>query len=389
MNTSTNTLVRPTESAATSCTPRAHPYRAAPPRRPAIDSLTSIRGLAALWVVLYHFQSDIVALLPFTRSLLPFLAQGHFAVPIFFVLSGYVLTYNYVESIGARPQLSDVFRFWGRRLQRIYPLHLATLLAVVPMVLVARSRGLTISETGYSLRDFVLNLFLLQTWVPHFQLNWNYPSWSVSSEWFAYLFFPLACLVFIRVRRRASLAALALLLYALSIGRMFAGDLPFGAMTAVVGPFLLGCTFARAVALGHIPPFGSRIGAWLFLSALVLSPYFAADQALAIAMMTAGIALVFALAATGESCARFWLWRPLIVLGDVSYSLYMVHTLVQKLVNEIAPAAKFADRSLAVRLLVLAGYATAIALATWFAHVWIDLYFRRSLRRRFSAVGSL
>ncbi len=382
---STNTLrgsKAPVAASITGCGPLS---TAPPPCRPAIDSLTSIRGLAALWVVLYHFQSDIVTLLPFAKSLLPFLRQGHFAVPIFFVLSGYVLTYNYLESIGVRTSVSEIFRFWGRRLLRIYPLHLATLLAVLPMVLAARLLGLTISETGYSRHDFVLNLFLIHTWVPHFRLNWNYPSWSVSSEWVAYLLIPLACLVFVRVRRLASLASLALLFYALSIGLALAGDyLPFREMTAVAGPFLLGCTFARAIALGYVPRFGMRIGAWVFVLAMILLPFLAAPQALAIALMTSGFALVFALAAAGEGCSRFWLWTPLIVLGDFSYSLYLVHTIVQKLVNEIAPAAKFADRSLTVRLLVLGGYVAAIALATWVAHVWIEVHFRKSFRRRFS-----
>jgi len=385
MDMSPNTMTRSTAPVAVSITGCENASTVPLPRRTAIDSLTSIRGLAALWVVLYHFQSDIVTLLPFAKSLLPFLGQGHFAVPIFFVLSGYVLTYNYLESIGVRTSLSEVLQFWGRRLQRIYPLHLATLFAVLPMVLAARLLGLTISEIGYSLRDFVLNLFLIHTWVPHFRLNWNYPSWSVSSEWFAYLFFPLACLVFVRVRRITSLGGLALLFYALSIGLMLAGDhLPFREMTAVVGPFLLGCTFARAIELGYVPRFGTRIGAWMFLLTLLLLPFHAAQQALSVAMMTTGIALVFALAAAGEECSRFWLWKPLIVLGEVSYSLYMVHTIVQKLVNEIAPAAKFADRPLTVRLLVLGGYVTSIALATWLAHVWIDVYFRKSLRRQFS-----
>jgi peptidoglycan/LPS O-acetylase OafA/YrhL len=99
---------------------------------------------------LYHFQHDMAALMPSTRLLLPFVAQGHLAVPIFFVLSGYVLTYNYLESIRVRTDLSGVFRLWGRRLLRIYPLHLATLPAVVPMVLVARSLGRTITDAGYS-----------------------------------------------------------------------------------------------------------------------------------------------------------------------------------------------------------------------------------------------
>jgi len=249
----------PTVSVAGYITGREPLLNAPLPRRPAIDSLTSLRGLAALWVVLYHFHSDIVTLLPFAKSLSPFIGQGHFAVPIFFVLSGYVLTYNYLESIGARTGRYELFRFWGRRLLRIYPMHVVTLFVVLAMVLAARSLGLTISEAGYSRTDFVLNLFLIHTWVPYFRLNWNYPSWSISSEWFAYLFFPLACLVFVRVRRLTSLAGLALLFYALSIGLMLAGDrLPFREMTAVVGPFLLGCTFARASGLGYVPRYGLK-----------------------------------------------------------------------------------------------------------------------------------
>jgi peptidoglycan/LPS O-acetylase OafA/YrhL len=356
-----------------------------PSRRPAIDSLTSLRGLAALWVVLYHFQADIVTLAPRARFLLPFVVQGHFAVPIFFVLSGFVLTYNYLDSMSVPLNRSELFRFWGRRLLRIYPLHLATLIAVLLMVIAARFMGLTITETGYGWRDFIFNLLLIHTWVPHFHLNWNYPSWSVSSEWFAYLFFPLACLVFVRIRRLASLVGLALFFYAISIGLMLAGSrLPFSEMTAVVGPFLLGCTFARAIGLGYVPGFGLRIGAWVLLFTLVLLPYITAGQALAIAMTTTGAALVFALGASGEGCSRFWLWKPLIVLGEVSYSLYLVHTIAQKLLYEIAPSTKFAARSLPVRLIVLGGYVTSVALVTWLAYVWVDGYFRGSLRRRFS-----
>ncbi len=117
---------------------------------------------------------------------------------------------------------------------------------------------------------------------------------------------------------------------------------------------------------------------------LILLPSLAAEPALSIAMMTTGYALVFTLGAAGERCSRFWLWKPLLVLGEVSYSLYLVHTIVQKLLYEMAPTSVFAARSLTVRLLVLGGYATAIALATWLSHVGIDVYFRNSLRRRFS-----
>lgn len=353
------------------------------PRRPAIESLTSLRGLAALWVVVFHFLPDIVTLLPPADLFSPALSQGHFAVPIFFVLSGYVLAHNYLESIGARADRSKLFRFWSRRLARIYPLHLATLLAVLAMVISARLLGLTISEEGYGWRDFVLNLLLIHTWVPHFRLNWNYPSWSISSEWFAYLLFPAACLALFRIRRTAILVALVLSVYALWVGLILAADrLPFREMISVVCPFLLGCTFSRAVTLGFSPRFGLGIASWVLASALALLPYLVTGRALPIAMATTGAALVFVLGAAGTGCPRFWLWRPLIVLGEVSYSLYLVHTLVQKLAYEIAPAARFAGGSLAIRLSVLGGYAIGIAVATWIAYVGIDDHFRKSLRGR-------
>jgi peptidoglycan/LPS O-acetylase OafA/YrhL len=293
------------------------------PRRPAIDSLTSLRGIAAVWVVFYHFQSDLIAFLPAGAFLLPFLGQGHFAVPIFFVLSGYVLAYNYLDSIGTWPNRSGLLRFWGHRLLRIYPLHVATLFLVLAMVVVARSLGLTISSVGYGRRDFALNLLLIHTWVPHFRLNWNYPSWSISSEWFAYLFFPLVCPVLIRVRRFSTLAGLMLASFAVSIGHMMAGEhLPFREMTAVVGPFLLGCTFARAVALGYSPRSGLRALAWALATTLVIFPYLTVGRVLSIAMIMSGASLVYALGAAGGGCSRFWSWKPLIILGEVSYSLY-------------------------------------------------------------------
>jgi peptidoglycan/LPS O-acetylase OafA/YrhL len=353
--------------------------------RPSIDSLTSLRGIASVWVALYHFTPDLNTLLPGARFLSPFLSQGHFAVPIFFVLSGFVLTYNYLELMGTRLNRSELFKFWGRRLLRIYPLHFATLFAVLAMVIVARVLGLTISREGYGWRDFALNLFLIQTWVPHFHLNWNYPSWSISSEWFAYLFFPLVCLGLIRVQRASILAGLALISFGLSIGLMWAGSrLPFKEMTAVIGPFLLGCTFARAIDLGYFPRSGLKAGAWALVLILVLSPYFANGQAVSMAMVTSGLALVYVLGASGGGCSRFWLWEPLVILGEVSYSLYLTHTIVQKLLYEIAPTARFADRSLAVRLGLLVVYAATIAVATLIAHACVEVYFRKSLRRRFT-----
>ncbi len=153
-----------------------------------IPSLSMVRGVLALWVVLYHFWPDVLALFPIWSLLTPMMTKGQFAVPAFFILSGVVLAYNYGDSF-KQFSIGAAVSFLINRFARIYPVHLASLLVVLAMVTVSWNRGWEVADSGYTLRDFILNLFLVHTWVPHFTLNWNYPSWSISSEWFAYMLF--------------------------------------------------------------------------------------------------------------------------------------------------------------------------------------------------------
>ena len=163
---------------------------AAPSQRlPEIISLTTLRGLFAVWVVTFHFRPDLGHLLPWADGLAPFFRRGAMAVPGFFMLSGFVLAYNYADRFRTL-RWAGVLRFLALRLARIYPVHVATLLLVALMVWGGRRIGYQLTDAGYSAHDFVLNLVLAQTWVPEFRLTWNYPSWSISSEWFAYLLFP-------------------------------------------------------------------------------------------------------------------------------------------------------------------------------------------------------
>ena len=133
--------------------------------------------------------------------------------------------------------------FLGRRLARVYPVHLVTLLIVAAMVWVSGRVGFQLTDAGYTTRDFVLNLLLVQTWVPDFHLNWNYPSWSISSEWFAYLFFPVVVAVSTRLGMAIPTRAAGLGLLALA-GSVGVGLLwrpwPFYELALVVPTFLSG-----------------------------------------------------------------------------------------------------------------------------------------------------
>ena len=87
-----------------------------------IPALTSIRGVLAFWVVVYHFWNDLILLFPFCEYLTPIVINGHLAVPAFFILSGTVLSLNYFDKFD-KFSFTKYKSFLQSRLARIYPIH--------------------------------------------------------------------------------------------------------------------------------------------------------------------------------------------------------------------------------------------------------------------------
>ena len=351
-----------------------------PPRE--IPSLTALRGLLAGWVVAYHFGNDALRLFPVLDGLTPVVARGHLAVPGFFALSGFVLAYHYTESFRTLT-LRSVGRFLGRRLARVYPVHLVTLLAVLAMVAVADCVGYQLSDGGYSAADFARNLLLVQTWTPDFRLNWNYPSWSVSSEWFAYLLFPAVATVATRTlssaRRAAAFgaASLAASVAVLECWRPW----PFYELVLVVPTFFTGAAIwwaYRVTASGRLP---LRITPEVCAVAAVVGCYWPVPELGTAVTVTGIVAVIAALARLGPSCHAAWRVRPVVLLGDVSYSLYLSHTLAQKVLVKLLPAARFEASPLGVKLAVGAAYLAAVALACLGTYHLVERPARRALRR--------
>ncbi|MEM9410398.1 MAG: acyltransferase, partial [Planctomycetota bacterium] len=154
-----------------------------------IRALTGLRGIAAVWVLLLHFGDELTTFAPAFGCLEPFYSKGHHGVDLFFVLSGLIITYVYqrVESW----DVENGVDFIVKRLARIYPVHLATLLFLALMVTLASAAGIQLGG-DYSVGEFFIHLFLLHGFQT--ELSWNYPSWSISSEFFAYVvIFPISC----------------------------------------------------------------------------------------------------------------------------------------------------------------------------------------------------
>lgn len=304
-----------------------------PARRPHardIACLTSLRFFAAFWVLSLHY-TDLVPYGFVAQT--SFFDQGKLGVDFFFVLSGFILTHVYWR--GLRDGRFGFARFMQKRFARLYPLHLVTFLAVVAYVVAGRALGLGFSvPEAYSLSGVAPNLLLVHAWGFADRLTWNYVSWSISAEWFAYLLFlPLSLLV-LRLPggpRAKILAAIAFLLVMALVAPGLIGR-PLTHLTHDFGIARILPEFLLGIALYHLSrryDLSPRAALPFVLGSLVLLAliaHFRAADTLAV-LLLAG--LIFAAASLERQQRAQWLAHPMLIyLGEISYSLYMTHAIV-------------------------------------------------------------
>lgn len=150
---------------------------------PALDG---VRIAAALWVLLFHITGFFPTARPI--GLHEFAQVGFYGVDIFFCLSGFLLAAHYGNalSFGASHRV-----FLRQRLLRLYPLHLAVLLALAVMVQMPMVASRIAHGDNYSLINFLQQMLLVSAWKLPIALSWNHPAWAVSAEWLLYLLAPL------------------------------------------------------------------------------------------------------------------------------------------------------------------------------------------------------
>jgi peptidoglycan/LPS O-acetylase OafA/YrhL len=159
----------------------------------------------AAWVFAYHVD----LYLDFSRFLGPaadLIRHGYIGVDGFFIMSGMILARVHPEMRGdikkrlretgappfEPPSAAMMLRFWGKRLARIYPVHLATILILAALVGFGVLHGWTPRDPSrFDGSSLLQNLLLVQGWGGSDHGTWNYPSWSVSTEWAGYLAFPI------------------------------------------------------------------------------------------------------------------------------------------------------------------------------------------------------
>jgi len=298
-----------------------------------IDNLTGVRAMAALWVVIFHASLH-------TRfsSLRTILDGGWMGVDIFYVLSGLVLSLVYASKLPLKFDWFWYRSFLSRRIAKIYPLHVITFCLMAGLILLAyRYHYHFVSRSDNSLWNAVCSLLMVHSLGLTQMTGWNEPSWSVSAEWIAYsaLFAPMVFLL-----RRVRIVFVAILATVLWTSLIL--------LTALMHKSNIG-EFATNGVLRIIPEF---LGGYLLFRLLQARPWKWGDL-----VSGAGLLLVVTVALSvhrnewlllpsvmillgglytgGRFCDRIFGNRLMIMLGDASYSIYLIQSPVYILAHQI------------------------------------------------------
>lgn len=304
-----------------------------------LHSLDAARGLAALAVVVWHWQHvyligegkavDVTAQ-PFFPLLFAFYQAGWLAVEFFFTLSGFVFFWLYGQAISE--QKLSVRKFAVARFSRLYPLHFVTLVLIAGMQWLLLGTGhQSYVYGGNTIGNFLLNLLFLQYFVHGW--TFNGPEWSVGVEVLLYGMFFVYCRI---VRPNWVLPLLATI--ALGWWVMYQD---WGLGRGILGFFAGGLAYEAWRQL-RTQPLARHLSLPLLVVVLTLWVLGIAElQTHAIATWLNGMNLegwrwlenffrvalvpltVLALALHESQGARFW--RPLSPLGDLTYGLYLWH----------------------------------------------------------------
>ncbi len=313
-----------------------------------LSNLTPLRGIAAILTVIFHVDLFLGGVLvPFSFSAL--LTRMYLMVDFFFILSGFILCHVYGKYFAESVSGKEFRKFSIARFARVYPLHILTLAFMVLLYAISARLKIPandimqVENNGYSL---LTNIFLLHSMNFHPWFSWVHASWSISTEWWAYMLFPFLVKPFTRLSLKGK-GMVALLCFAgyFAIAYFITPYVPFPksfgwptdgpiVRTSVNVAYQFGylrclCGFILGMMLyyGYIENWGRKFlsnGYVMIVLAtgMLLTMHFFVTDVLIIAFFP----LILLCGAYGsEGIDRFFGMKPLQKLGDWSFSIYLVH----------------------------------------------------------------
>ena len=347
-----------------------------------VPALTGLRGIAAWWVVVYHFSDPIIDVIP--AWLLAIVRHGYISVDLFFILSGYVIYLTSGQSFRVLSR-GVVYRFLLNRLIRIYPLHFVIMLAylVNPLALwLFSSSG--VGDGRYDWEYFVASMFLVQNWGGFDELQWNMPAWSISAEFAAYIFCPiLAAATISWLSNNFWKLVLLIVCLVTSFGYVFfsSGATSIGEKITSLGLFRCVVEFWVGLCLGVMGGHGFKgirnnkaLGS-VSIVCLIMIPLFLVGYGISdYWLVPIAFTLLIYILSKGDAIFSVLLSSKWIhYLGLISYSTYLVHFLIKDWV-------KFLNNSIGVYQFLL--YILLCFLASVALYNYVEEPARRMLRQR-------
>jgi peptidoglycan/LPS O-acetylase OafA/YrhL len=338
-----------------------------------IHALTGIRGIAALWVVVLHGANytSVATLLP--QWLSSVITKGWLGVDLFFILSGFVIAYVHQKDF-YNLNVGSIYNFLKLRLARIYPAHLVATLILLPIVIGAGIFSfVNLPEniyTNYDLKRLFFSLTLTNGWGFSNSNGWNFPSWSVASEWFAYLLFPLIAWVLNKIKSiKKFITIIIIIILSMHLIAITMNDasqyMPKAQwmLLRVTSEFIVGCCLFNIC--NNVPKklcsdkvSFSIVGLIFLLCVLRLPAFF---DGLFIILFSF---LILNLSQSKGIISRLLSSKIMLYLGHISYSIYLTHFTVLIVFNQIMKRIHFIEQpSIGYLLVFYMGYITLSIIA--------------------------
>ncbi|EOT7725453.1 acyltransferase family protein [Escherichia coli] len=347
-----------------------------------IKCLTGIRGVAALYVVVYHMLHHDVGI--------TFIKNGYIAVDLFFVLSGFIMTYTYKDYFSDNISSKSLYIFLNHRYSRVWPTYIFWTAATAAFI----------KHIDFSNYQLVLpNFFMIQSWGLASSIVGT--GWSVSVELLAYIIFPLMCLAVSKAKLKSSVLLFIILTAALLIVAYNRSHFVTGEQGGFSGPLDVVAYDGAGALIRGVSGFCLGVLSWNTYS--YLRKNVQAETANKIATIVA-LLIIISLSIKGTDIVSVVLFSVLIpvigahetkvgkvlsskvayFLGMISYSMYLCHTLfiydMKKYFNHIANVAlNNKDISLIAATIITLAIVTLIS---YISFVLIENPTRKLLRTR-------
>ena len=377
---------------------------------PRLTWVVVLRGFAAMWVFVYHLWHTLggVAIdfgFPsgFTFGLRSLFRAGYQGVDLFFVLSGFVIAWPYVEAAVSRMHGAQVIDFYRRRFFRIAPLYYVTIVVVVILLHFGWLHG------KQNLRIVIGHLLFLENYVPAWVTTLRGVYWTLPTEMSFYLLFPLLLPLVDRDRPWRFAAAAIVIAIAYRVGTAWStlhGGVSLawtsGYLPGRIDQFALGIAAACALATPTSTatrPMGARVVAVGLAAMLVIvvngrhsggldAWYALGPSAVAVAIAAFILVLGRHVHARHRDAAapRGVVAATAMRLGEASFGIYLWHTVFIDVAVEAARRLSATPQARTALVLASVPVTLAVALATW---RWIEAPFIAWSRRWGRAPGIL